>query len=84
MKASIIKIGNSRGVRIPKAVLAQCEFRDEIEMEVRGRHLVIRSSHAPRTGWETAFRNMAARHDDDLIDRVAEPATEWAESEWKW
>jgi antitoxin MazE len=84
MKAAIISIGNSRGVRIPKSFLAQCELEGEIEMEVRGRDLVIRSCRAPRMGWEAAFKNMAARHDDDLIDRVAEPATEWAESEWVW
>jgi antitoxin MazE len=56
----------------------------EVEMEVRGLDLVIRSSHAPRAGWEAAFRQMAARHDDTLIDRVAEPSTEWAGSEWEW
>ena len=44
-------------------------------MEVRGRDLVIRSCHAPRAGREAAFRQMAARRDDDLIDRVAEPST---------
>jgi len=84
MKAAVIRIGNSRGVRIPKSFLAQCELQDEIEMEVHGRELVIRSCHAPRAGWETAFQNMRARHDDDLIDRKAEPSTEWAEREWEW
>jgi antitoxin MazE len=84
MKAAIIRIGNSRGVRIPKSFLAECELQGEIEMEVRGRDLVIRSCHAPRAGWEAAFRQMAARRDDDLIDRRAEPSTEWAGSEWEW
>jgi antitoxin MazE len=84
MKAAIIRIGNSRGVRIPKLLLAECELQGEIEMEVRGRDLVIRSCHAPRAGWEAKFRQMAASRDDNLIDRVAGPSTEWAGSEWEW
>ena len=84
MKATIVRIGNSRGIRIPKPVLEQCEFQDEVDMEVRGRELVIRSVHSVRKGWEEAFRKMADRCDDALIDRVVEPSTEWADKDWEW
>jgi antitoxin MazE len=84
MKATIIRIGNSRGVRIPKPVIAQCDFTDEVEMEVRGHELVIRSTKAPRAGWDAAFRQMAGRGDDMPVERVAEPSTEWDIHEWEW
>ncbi|HSV29990.1 MAG TPA: AbrB/MazE/SpoVT family DNA-binding domain-containing protein [Candidatus Omnitrophota bacterium] len=42
MKAALVPIGNSQGVRIPKAILDQCGLRDEVEMTVEGEALVIR------------------------------------------
>ncbi len=77
-----MQIGNSRGVRIPKAVLEQTGLRDEIEMEVRGSQVVIRAANHPRAGWEEAFSAMAARGDDKMLDRVA--PTQWEETEWEW
>lgn len=82
MKASLVRIGNSRGVRIPKAFLEQTGLRDEIEMEVRGAQVVIRAANPPRAGWEDAFAAMAARGDDKMLD-AATPA-EWDETEWEW
>jgi antitoxin MazE len=82
MRASLIAIGNSRGVRIPKAVLEQTGLKDEVEMEVRGEELVIRAARKPREGWEESFREMAARGDDKLLDPTT--PTEWDETEWQW
>ena len=84
MKASIIRIGNSRGIRIPKPVLDQCRFEDEVEMEVRRNALVIRAARRPREGWSTAFKYMAQHGDDELIDRIAEPGPTWDTEEWEW
>lgn len=82
MKSNLVPIGNSRGVRIPKAVLEQTGLEDEVEMEVRGSELIIRSAHKARAKWDEAFRQMAQRGDDKLLDR--ETATHWDETEWKW
>jgi antitoxin MazE len=82
MKASVIQIGNSRGVRIPKAVLEQVGFQDEVEMEVRGSQLVIRAANHARAGWDAAFAKMAERGDDKLLD--APTSTKWDETEWRW
>jgi antitoxin MazE len=82
MKVSVVQIGNSRGVRIPKAVLEQVGLRDEAEMEVRGSELIIRSANHPRAGWEAAFAKMAERGDDALLD--APTSTKWDETEWRW
>ena len=82
MKANLVQIGNSRGVRIPKAFLEQAGLRDEIEIEVRGSQVVIRPVSHPRAGWDESFATMTARGDDELLDPI-EPS-KWDESEWVW
>lgn len=34
MRSKLVKIGNSRGVRIPKALLEEAELIDEVEISV--------------------------------------------------
>ena len=82
MRASLIQIGNSRGVRIPKAVLEQTGLQGDVEMEVRGNQVVIRTAHRPRAGWDEAFARMAEAGDDRLLDEPR--ATEWDRTEWEW
>jgi antitoxin MazE len=82
MKASLVAIGNSRGVRIPKALLEQTGLQEDIEMEVQGSQIVIRSARRAREGWAEAFARMAAAGDDALLD--APVPTEWDQSEWEW
>ncbi len=81
MKASIVKIGNSRGVRLPKPIIEQCGLDDEVELLVRGDEVVIRAVRRPRYGWESAFKAMADRGDDTLIDM---PDPSWDDEEWQW
>ena len=82
MKAKLVKVGNSQGIRIPKPICEQCGLEGEIEMDVRDGEIVIRSAHRPREGWDEAFAAMAERADDRLL--VAESSTEWDAEEWEW
>ena len=84
VKAQIIKIGNSQGIRIPKPILEQLGFKDEVELEILPDQLVIRSSHPPRSGWDEQFQAMAERGDDQLLDEEGSSLTEWDEVEWEW
>jgi antitoxin MazE len=84
MKAKLIKVGNSRGVRLPKAVIDQVGLKDDIELEVQGETIVIRRAGHPRAGWEEACRLMAERGDDALIGGDSWPATRFDEEEWEW
>ncbi|MCD6388319.1 MAG: AbrB/MazE/SpoVT family DNA-binding domain-containing protein [Desulfobulbaceae bacterium] len=82
MKASIIKIGNSQGIRLPKPIIEQCGFNKEVELEVHNHEVVIRPIiRHPRHNWENAFKAMAANGDDKLLES---PATKWDEEEWEW
>ena len=83
MKAHIIQIGNSKGVRLPKALLEQAHLTEEVQIEAQPNQIVIRSAHLPREDWETAFRTMAQRGDDAMIDEPAS-VTSFDETEWKW
>lgn len=82
MKTHIVKIGNSQGVRIPKLLLERSKLADEVELEARDDQIVIRSARQPRHGWADAFRAMAERGDDKLLDKSL--STRWAEDEWQW
>jgi antitoxin MazE len=61
VKANIVQIGNSKGIRLSKAVLEQSGLRDAVEIEVRDRCLLIRPAAASRAGWDEAFAEMAQR-----------------------
>lgn len=85
MKSSIIQIGNSRGVRIPKAFLDQAGLCDDVEIEVRGSQIVVRAANNPRAGWDQAFARMARAGDDAPLDTTkARRLSSWDDSEWKW
>lgn len=82
IKARIVKIGNSQGVRIPKLLLEQSGIHDEVEIEVQGDCLTIRTAQCSRSGWGEAFAAMAKNQDDVLLDEVN--TTDWDQSEWEW
>lgn len=84
MKTNIVRIGNSKGIRLPKSILEQCRLKDSVEIEVEGNVLIIRPVHAPRSGWSEAFSGMAQHKDDKLLDDDTALATEWDRSEWRW
>ena len=84
MKTNIVRIGNSRGIRIPKAFIEQCRLGEEVELEVQDDHLVIRSPTKPRRGWADAFRRMHEQGDDALLDETLVPSTKWERTEWEW
>lgn len=82
MKTNLVKIGNSRGIRLPKPLIEQCGFENEVEMEVQDHTLIIRSASEPRKGWDAAFTRMNKCSDDSL--QAAEPPPSWDEEEWQW
>ena len=84
MRTRIVRIGNSQGIRIPKALLEQTELRGEVELTVQGDSLVISAVAPARDGWETAFRQMAASGDDRLLDGDGPTADSFDAKDWEW
>jgi antitoxin MazE len=82
MKTRIIRIGNSRGIRLPKVVLEEAQLADEGELRAERGRIVICSASKPRAGWAEAARRMRARGEDQLLDPPA--STRFDREEWQW
>ncbi len=83
MKTTLVAIGNSRGVRIPKPFIEQCAFESDAVMTVEQGAVVIRPARKSRKDWGEAFQKMAEQKDDTLIDETRS-ASKWDASEWEW
>jgi antitoxin MazE len=84
MRTRIIRIGNSQGVRIPKALLERSGLANEVEIDVEAGQIVLRAPDNPRAGWEEAFEAMHARGDDVLLDGDQIGSSSWDGEEWEW
>jgi antitoxin MazE len=84
VKSRIVKIGNSRGIRIPKVLLDQAKLSDDIEVEVQGDKIIIRSVRSSRQGWDEQFVEMARRGDDKLLDSELVSLNSWDKDQWEW
>ena len=82
VRSKVVNIGNSRGIRIPRALLEQAGLTDEVEMTIEDDCLIIRSAHQPRLGWDVQFAGMAENGEDQLIE--GHLPTRWDAEEWKW
>jgi antitoxin MazE len=68
MITTIRRVGNSKGVLIPKPLLQQLGLENQAEMRVEGDALVLRRpKSAPRAGWAEASRRIAAAGEDALV-----------------
>ena len=84
MRARVIKIGNSKGVRIPKPILAQTGIKDDVEIEIDKNQIIIRPVQNVREGWDASFTTMAEKGDDELLIKDEETAHSWDREEWQW
>jgi len=82
MKVELVRIGNSRGIRIPKPLIEQCGFEDAVELRLENDHLVIAPARRPRAGWEDAFRAAGSSARDELL--LDTPASQFDLEEWQW
>ena len=82
MKATIVPIGNSKGIRIPKTILEQCNIEKEVVLEIEDQNIIIKPfKKEPRKNWEQYFRKMKKRDEDRLIidDKIDLDVADW---EW--
>ena len=68
MQVPIIKIGNSRGIRLPKNILQKLNFEDKVELNIQNDELVVKSFvKKAREGWNEAFAQMSKNKEDKLF-----------------
>ena len=82
MKARLVRIGNSRGVRLPKPLIEEIGLTDEVELRVRDGAIVILPARTPRQGWAEAAQALHDRGKDTLLD--ASTPTRFDEEDWEW
>lgn len=80
MRTALRKIGNSRGVLIPAALLAACDIKEEVEMRVESNRLIIEPvTPQLRQGWFDGYKLVA---DTEAWTELKETAAE--QDEWEW
>jgi antitoxin MazE len=82
MKTRLIRIGNSRGVRLPKIIIEQAGLTDEVELGVRDGAVIVARPTSTRSGWAAAASQMRQRDEDRLLDTPT--STRFDEKEWEW
>jgi len=85
MITKVIKIGNSRGIRIPKSIIDQSGIKNEVELEVKNCCIIIKSLFEVRQNWNLAFQKMGKSNNDQLLDQDSlHNQTSWDDKEWTW
>jgi antitoxin MazE len=83
MKTELIRIGNSRGIRIPRPLIEQCGLGQTVDLRMEKSRLIISRGRRPRQGWREAFRASSRAAQEKLLPELAEP-NEFDRKEWRW
>ena len=79
-------IGNSKGIIIPKELLALCNMDEEVSIEIKGQQLIVSKVSSKRIDWEKAFHDCDAENSADR--RIAQTFTDFSNTfdheEWTW
>ena len=78
MHTKLIRIGNSQGVRLSKAIVEQANLGEDLELEVRGEEIVIRPARELRADWTDAARQCHERAEDGLDEWDGVAGDEWS------
>ena len=81
MKTRLVRIGNSRGIRLPKPLIEQAGLSEEVDLQVRDGAIVIAPSQGVRTGWADAAAKLIEREEGGLRDTAP---TRFEAEDWKW
>jgi antitoxin MazE len=82
MKAKVIQIGNSRGIRLPKPLIKEVGLNQEVDIHIRNGEIIITPIENTRSGWQEAAKKMHERKEDKLIDGATN--TNFDNSDWEW
>ncbi len=82
MVISVIPIGNSRGIRIPKSILQQLDIQESLELEIHDKELLLRPvRQKPRENWSPAFKEMHNAGEDKIF---IDDLDEQVDFDWEW
>ena len=67
MDLSVVRIGNSRGIRLSKTILEKYNIKDTVELVLEKGYIIIKPKSIPRKGWDKAFKKMHDNGDDKAL-----------------
>jgi len=83
--ANLVRIGNSQGIGIPKALIEQAHLEDkELRLQIVKDGLLVSPSKKPREGWKEAIEASLAAHDKESLDSEWLDAPLASDEEWEW
>jgi len=88
MQVNVVKIGNSKGIRIPKKILDQCQVDDVLDLNVENNVIVLKPVHRTiRQGWAESIALSHKKHGVESVDQAwleADLLTEQEVDNWEW
>ncbi len=85
MITKVVKIGNSRGIRLPKSVIEQSGIKETVELKIQDSRIIITPVSERRKNWDFAFKEMHQNKDDVLLDNEElSNRSSWDDKEWTW
>ena len=82
MIVSVVSIGNSKGIRLPKTLLNQLKISDKLDLEVEDQKIILKPvSENPRAGWNMAFKDMHKKNEDQLLLNESLDSEDF---KWEW
>ena len=67
MEISIIRIGNSKGIRLTKTLIEKYNLKDTVELILEKGYIILKPKSTPRKGWDKSFKKMHDNGDDKLL-----------------
>ncbi len=67
METAIIKIGNSKGLRLSKTILEKYNIKDKVEIILEMGQIILKPIENPRKNWDVSFEKMHQEGDDTLL-----------------
>ena len=80
MRSNLIKIGNSKGIRITSNIIKECELDNEVEIKVVDKKLIIEAVKEPRADWDKSFASMHKDGEDNLLIKNGNDF----DKDWEW
>jgi antitoxin MazE len=82
---TLIRIGNSQGIRIPKVIIEQAKLEDkDLEFKVIDDGLLIRPVKKHREGWKEQFDKTLQSQQLSKADQEWLEAPLVDEADWEW
>ena len=84
MIVKVQKFGNSKGIILPKQIMAMCSIQEEVSISIEDNHIVIEAAKKPRDGWEEQFKaaiNNGGKPENDFSNGIG---NDFDKDEWTW